>query len=297
MYQRAVAENDQIALAIACGDVDGRRDNARKITREEEFEARALIDQENAHPNKQVIRRAAIAVHQRHASSLPPALTTRSQSHGQRSPFSCGSSTIERLKHEWHRSSQAPEIRKRYIRNDPGMEEAMLDDAIHFIDDVHRSVLRNGAKWTINADEVSAKAINPPRTVLAPVSGEHPPIIRSNRSRKEAFTMIFATTASGAKLHPVVIIPAEKCPRAMRPYDHLAKRVLFLRGHRWFGRELWTEYIERVIVPTAPGIPPPSSWTPTPRTSPICPSTQPWSTTSPRCRYQHDRRARCSRTM
>lgn len=71
--------------------------------------------------------------------------------------------------------------------------------AIEVIDDVHRAVLRNGARMVINADELSAKVIKPPHTVLAPAGTRRSPRIPSNRSEKEAFTMIFATTASGAK--------------------------------------------------------------------------------------------------
>ena len=41
----------------------------------------------------------------------------------------------------------------------------------------------------------------------------------------------------------------------MQPYDHLAHRVVILRGHRWYSRDLWTEYIERVIVPYCGGHP------------------------------------------
>ena len=52
MYKRALAENDEAALAVACGDVDGRRDNRRVITRAEEAEALALIDKENVHPKQ-----------------------------------------------------------------------------------------------------------------------------------------------------------------------------------------------------------------------------------------------------
>ena len=226
----------------ACGDEDGCSDNARVITREEEAEVRARIDQENVHPNKQVMRRTAIAVHQHHPATHPHTLTTRSQSHGQQSLFSCGSRTIERLERELRRASQEPTVRKRSVQADLARKEMMLDNAIHFIDDVHKSVLRNGARWIIHADELSAKVINVPRTVLVPRGAEcrTPSIIHSNRSRRETFTMIFATTASGAKLHPAVMIPADKGPRAMRSYDYLANSALILCGPRWFGRELWT---------------------------------------------------------
>ena len=254
-YQQAIADNDEEAIAIACGDVDGRRDTTRKITREEEAEVSARINQENIHPNKPTIQRVAIAVHHEHAATQPPARSTRSQTQGASSPFACGSSTIERLKREWRLSSQAPELHHRYVRNDAARQEAKIDEAVEYIDEVYRSVLRNGARFVINADEMSCKVIKMPFTVLHERGSKHPPAIRSNKSSKEAFTMVFATTASGVKLLPAVVVPADKGPRAMQPYDRLADRVLILRGKRWYGKRMWTEYIERVIVPYCGGHP------------------------------------------
>ena len=97
----------------------------------------------------------------------------------------------------------------------------------------------------INADELSDKVIKPPLTVLAPASTGHSPRIPSNRSEKEAFTMTFATTASGAKLKPAVVIGA-RGPRAMQAFAHLKMHVHFLMGHRWFGDDMWARYIIKV---------------------------------------------------
>jgi len=150
---------------------------------------------------------------------------------------------------------QAPELHHRYVRNDAARQEAKIDEAVEYIDEVYRSVLRNGARFVINADEMSCKVIKMPFTVLHERGSKHPPAIRSNKSSKEAFTMVFATTASGVKLLPAVVVPADKGPRAMQPYDRLADRVLILRGKRWYGKRMWTEYIERVIVPYCGGHP------------------------------------------
>ena len=46
--------------------------------------------------------------------------------------------------------------------------------------------------------------------VLHEQGSAHPPAIRSDRSSKEAFTMIFATTASGVKVSPAVVVHANK---------------------------------------------------------------------------------------
>ena len=120
MYKRALAENDEAALAVACKDVDGRRDNRRVITRAEEAEALALIDKENVHPNKQVIRRTAIAVHQRHAVSLPPALSTRTQGHGQSSMLRQSVQTVNLLEG----------VGDVYSRHDRGYEGSVKEEGI-----------------------------------------------------------------------------------------------------------------------------------------------------------------------
>ena len=93
---------------------------------------------------------------------------------------------------------------------------------------MRRSVLCNGARFVIHADEISCNSMHLPRTLLVPVSGAQPPLIHSNHSDKEAFTMIYGTTPSGAKLEPAVII-SPRGERAMRAFVHLTGRVHILR--------------------------------------------------------------------
>lgn len=106
---------DETALAIACGDVDGRRDNRRVFSREEEQLLRERLDEENIDPNKSVIQRLALAIHHQQHLSSTPAKSTRSRALPTAS-FSAGSSFVERVKHDLHLSSQKPEIEKRYKR-------------------------------------------------------------------------------------------------------------------------------------------------------------------------------------
>jgi hypothetical protein len=203
-YQRAIAEDDSTLLAIACGDVDGRRDNHRVFSRDEEALLHSTIEQENVDPNKPVIQRLAIAIHEQHKLALAPASSTRSQRHHEPS-FNASDGFVERIKRDLHLSSQRVKIMRRNKREKgPEVDEALQVAAIKYVDDVHRSVLRNGARFVINADEISAKIITPPLTLLAPVRGSHPPEVRSNHTEKEAFTMILATTPSGVKLKPAV---------------------------------------------------------------------------------------------
>ena len=230
-YQAAVEKKDESLVAIACGDSDGRRDNHRVFTREEEALLRSAIDQENVHPNTPIIRRLAIDIHNRHHSTLPPAINTRSHPHADLD-FHASTGFVERVKREFNLTPQKPNIRKKWIKKKGReWEEERLSMAIAFIDDVHRSVLRNGADFVINSDEISAKVIHPPRTVLAPKGGQHPPVILSNRTPKEAFTMIFATTPSGKKLRPAVVLP-DRGPRAKQRFAHLLQHCHFMWGHR-----------------------------------------------------------------
>ena len=125
-------------------------------------------------------------------------------------------------------------------------ETERLSVAIQFIDEVHRSVPRNGSDWVINTDEISCKVISPPRALLAHVGGEHPPILLSNKSHKEAFTMILATTPSGMKLKPAVVLP-DRGPCAKKAFAHLLDRCHVLWGYRWYGEDMWQRYITEVI--------------------------------------------------
>lgn len=253
-YQRGVKEKDATLLAIACGDADGRRDNHRVFTREEEALLRTAIDQENINPNKPVIQRLALDIHQHHHSTLPPATNTRSHPRADLN-FYATDRFVERIKREFGLTPQKPKIRKRYVKKKGAdWEEERMTMAIQYVDDVHRSVLRNGADFVINSDEISAKVIHPPRTLLAPKGGEHPPIILSNRTHKEAFTMILATTPSGKKLKPAVVLP-DRGPRAKKAFAHLTPHVHFMWGQRWYGEERWRQYIDEVIDPFCSGHP------------------------------------------
>ena len=226
-YQLGVEKEDATLLAIACGDVDGRRDNHRIFTREEETLLRTAIDQENVDPNKPVIQRLALSIHSQHQPTFTPANNTRSHPHADLT-FRASDRFVERIKRDFGLSSQKTRVQKKYVKKKgPEWEEEKLTTAIEYLDDVHRSVLRNGAGFVINADEISAKVISPPLTLLAPVGGQHRPVIPSNRSSKEAFTMILATTPSGKKLKPAVVI-ADRGPRAKKAFDFLASSVHFM---------------------------------------------------------------------
>jgi hypothetical protein len=253
-YQQAVEKKDDTLLAIACGDVDGRRDNHRIFTREEEATLRTAIDQENIDPNTPVIQQLALDIHNAHHSSQPPATSTRSHSHADLE-FHASHGFVDRIKRDLKLTPQKPRLRKRLVRKKgQDWQEERLSMAIEYVDDVHRSVLRNGADLVINSDEISAKVINPPRQVLAPKGADHPPIILSNKSHKDAFTMIFATTPSGKKLKPAVVLPP-RGPRAQQAFAHLLPHVHFMWGHRWFGEDMWVRYIEEVIRPYCDGHP------------------------------------------
>ena len=253
-YQQAVAADDVAALAVARGDLDGRRDNNRKFTREEEAILRSqLANKENANPNFEGIRRMALRIHEEHETSAADN-HTRSAAIAKR-PFAASDKFVERIKRDLRLSSQKPKYVRRNVRvKGPEVDERREVECVEFVDEVHRSVLRNGARFVINVDEISCNIIHLPHTLLAPVGGAQPPLVRSNHSDKEAVTMIYGTTPSGAKLKPAVII-SPRGERAMRAFAHLTDRVHILQGYRWFGVEMWLRYIEQVIVPFCDGHP------------------------------------------
>jgi transposase-like protein len=58
-YQSALAANDELELAKARGDIDGRRDNHRVFSREEEDELKEALNQENVQQARRPGDRAA----------------------------------------------------------------------------------------------------------------------------------------------------------------------------------------------------------------------------------------------
>ena len=132
---------------------------------------------------------------------------------------------VKCVKRDLHLSAQKPSFERKSERVKwPEVKEQRELKAIECIDDVHRSVLRNGARFVVRADETSCKLIHLSHTLFAAVGGDHPPVIHSNHTNKEAFSVTFATTASGAKLKSAVIISPRR-ERAMRAFAHLTSRV------------------------------------------------------------------------
>lgn len=170
-------------------------------------------------------QRLALAMHHQQHSWSTPAKSTCS--HGlPAASFNACSSFVERIKCDLH----MPEIEK-----EKTWKKALEDNeqriimAVVFIDHTYRSALHNGARMVINFDELSAKVIEPPHTVLAPASIRRAPCIPSNRSEKEACAVIFVTTASEVKLKPAVVM-SERGPWTMQAFAHLTPDVHCLMG-------------------------------------------------------------------
>jgi hypothetical protein len=122
---------------------------------EEEALLRFSIEQENVIPNKTAIQRLAITIRERHKATFASASSTRSYHHHE-PLFSVSSGILERSKHDLRHSLQRVKVGRRHKRKrGPEVDEARLTVAIQYVDDVHRSVLRNGARFVINANEIS----------------------------------------------------------------------------------------------------------------------------------------------
>ena len=188
-YRAALAAGDELGLATARGEVDGRRDNARVFSREEEQELMEALSKENVHPNKPVVRALALRIHKAHEEEFGPAQHTKSQG-GAVAPFAAGDAFVQRFKVEHKLSDKRVKIRRRHKRKQtPEAEEKKEADATSYLEDVVEAVKEFGAAYTINADEISGKLISPPRTLWAPINSP-PPSISSNHTEKEAFTLI-----------------------------------------------------------------------------------------------------------
>jgi hypothetical protein len=132
--------------------------------------------------------------------------------------------------------------------------ELLRDEAAIFWDEVEEAVKKYKGHWTINADEVSAKMFIAPRTLWHQKGGP-PPLIPSNHTGKEAFTIIFATTAGGHKLKPAVFVLG-KTDAVLDKFNEVCEEVHLVRvDSRWVDQEMWEWYINNVIVPFCEGHP------------------------------------------
>ena len=233
--------------------MDDRRDNSRVFSREEEEELKDALAQENVHPNKPVIRALALRIHQQHEDESSPAQHTRSQSKST-APFRASDAFVHRIKQVFKRSDKKVKMRRRHKRpQPPDAQERKADSATEYLEDVARAVETYGPAYTINADEISGKLVSPPRTLWAEVNGPRP-VISSNHTEKEAFTLILATTAAGHKLPPACFVQGET-DRVLRPYAAMSDKVKFFRDGRWVNQEMWERYLTEVIVPFCAGRP------------------------------------------
>ena len=76
-YAAAKRDKDSEELAIALGEIDGRRDKHRLFSREEEQESKDQLEEQNLHPNKPIVKALALRIHQEKLESVGP--VTRSQ--------------------------------------------------------------------------------------------------------------------------------------------------------------------------------------------------------------------------
>jgi hypothetical protein len=245
-YQAGLANDDHVKVAVATGEIDGRRDNARKFSRAEERTLLEVLDKENVAPNKPHIQLLATRIHEEKKAHDSPAKSTRLQT-GPATPFVAGGSFVHRIKTTYNFNDHKPKLVKRHKKkkNRTAEEEDALT-AI-FREQVVQAVGKVGGALTINADEISGKSLIKPRT-LWHLTGGPPPLLESNNTGKEAFTMILATTAAGHKLKPAVFVKG-KTDRALKAWRHLADKVhLNLVDNRWVDQEMWDWYVETVIV-------------------------------------------------
>ena len=246
-YKRALSSSDEVLLAVAQGVIDGRRDNHRLFSRPEEAQLLAAVNKENIHPNKPVVHLLALRIHEENQAKAGPTDGTRSQA-GPVQGFKASDTFVQRIKRRLNKNVHKPKLVKRSKKAKNPTEEEKDALAVLFREKVVRAVRSYGGGLTINADEIAAKMLIKPRTLWHEKGGP-PPLMASNHTGKEAFTMILATTAAGHKLIPALFVVA-KTARALKKFDHLKGKVhLILADCRWVNQEMWDQYVEEVIAP------------------------------------------------
>ena len=125
--------------------MDGRRDNHRIFSREEEGLLRTAPQEEKVPPNDEVISRLSLGIHSSHASTHPPANNTRSHPLADLT-FRASGPLVDRIKKAFNLSPQKPKIQRKYVsKKDADWEKERQNKAITFEDDIHQSGLHNGA--------------------------------------------------------------------------------------------------------------------------------------------------------
>ncbi len=165
-YKAAQRSKDSVALRVALGEIDGRRDNARVFSRAEEEVLRTRLLKENAHPNKASVMAAAINIHEAETSKENPAFSTRGQKRSA-THFHAGGSFVQRVKRDLSFNDHKPKVVKKYKKKQMQTPELRRDEAAIFWDEVEEAVKKCGGHWTINADEVSAKLLHHPPHAVA----------------------------------------------------------------------------------------------------------------------------------
>ena len=115
LHQLGVETEDATLVAIACGDVDGRRDNHRIFTREQEALLRTAIDQENVDPNKPAIQRLALSIHSQHQPTFTPANNTRSHPYADLT-LRASDRFVKCIKRDFGLSSQKARVPRKYVK-------------------------------------------------------------------------------------------------------------------------------------------------------------------------------------
>ena len=236
-YKDALATSDEVQLAVAQGVIDGRGDNHRIFSRAEEAELHRAIEQENIHPNLPVVQLLARRIHEEKQAHDGPTKGTRSKS-GPVQEFKASAPFVQRVKRELNQTDAKPKIQKRRKKAKNPTEEEQDALAAIFREKVVQAVRSVGGGLTINADEISGKFLIKPKTLWHEKGGP-PPLIPSNHTGKEAFTMILATTAAGHKLKPALFVVG-KTGRALKKFSHIADQMhLMLVESRWVNQEMW----------------------------------------------------------
>lgn len=202
--------------------------------------------------NSKDIRPIALSFDQ---SIHPPDLPANStRSHHQPRPFKATPNFTKMFRHRHHLRSTFPRISRAGLsRLSPDRLAQNELDTIQFVYDARLAITVFGSSLVINADEISAKGAKVTERVWVPI-GQPRPRTNSRFDQRQAWSLIFATTADGQKLPPAVFATVKSLTIADRAA--LSGKCVIIDSPRGVSTgAVHCAWIEQVVLPFVNGQP------------------------------------------
>lgn len=176
------------------------------------------------------------------------------RSHHQSRPFKATTRFLTNFRHRHHLRSTPPRISRVGLDNlSPHKLEENQVATLDFVHDARTAVSAFGPSLVINADEISAKGAKVTERVWVP-RGQARPRTNSRFDQRQAWSLMFATTADGRKLKPAVYATTRSLTNADR--EALRDICVIIDSPRGVSNgNVHCAWIDQVVLPFVDGQP------------------------------------------